>query len=244
MFSPGNHKLGGRLIWGFGLPSGAPDVCPGLSATCRTHCYARAFERYRPAAAARYRRNLALARRRDFGRLVRALLVLHDVHVLRLHVGGDFFSARYARRWLWVMRRSPRTRFYFYTRSWRAPAIKPVVDRMAELPNCRAWYSVDRDTGVPADVPPRVRLAWLMTTSDDTPPAGTGLVFRIRHLRRRPAPAAGPSVCPAEDGVARPQPVTCDRCGYCWRPTPPGRIALPVVAPTPSPPGSGEGRCV
>ena len=46
------------------LPSGTPGVCPGLSPTCRTHCYAVAVERYRPAAAARYRRNLRDSRRR------------------------------------------------------------------------------------------------------------------------------------------------------------------------------------
>ena len=51
MLTPGNRKLGGRRIWGFGLPSGTPDVCPGMSATCRAHCYAVAVERYRPAAA-------------------------------------------------------------------------------------------------------------------------------------------------------------------------------------------------
>jgi hypothetical protein len=242
MLTPGNHKLGGRLIWGFGLPSGAPDVCPGASDTCRIHCYARAFERYRPATAARYRRNLALARRRDFVPLMRAVLVLHDVRVVRLHVGGDFFSARYARRWLRIMRYSPRTRFYFYSRSWCVAAIKTVIDRMAELPNCRAWYSLDRDTGVPAEVPPRVRLAWLMTAPDEAPPAGTGLVFRVRRLRRRPASVAGPPVCPAEDGVGRPNPVTCDRCGYCWRPAVAGRIALPVIDRASFSPGRGEGR--
>jgi len=242
MLTPGNHKLGGHLIWGFGLPSGTPDTCPGLSETCRTHCYAVAFERYRPAAAAKCRRNLALARRRDFERLVRAFLVLHRVRVVRVHVGGDYFSARYARKWLRVMRRSPRTLFYFYSRSWRVAAIKAVIDRMAELPNCRAWYSIDNSTDLPADVPPRVRLAWLMTAPDDDPPAGTHLVFRIRRLRHRSAAVSGSPVCPGEDGVARSRPVTCDHCGHCWRPTTTGRVALPVIVPTPSPPGSCGGR--
>ena len=56
MLTPGNRKLGGRRIWGFGLPSGTPDVCPGMSAACRAHCYAATVERYRPAAATAYRR--------------------------------------------------------------------------------------------------------------------------------------------------------------------------------------------
>ena len=59
MLAPGNHKLGRSLIWGFGLPSGTPDTCPGLSDACRSDCYAVAVERYRPTAAARYRATCA-----------------------------------------------------------------------------------------------------------------------------------------------------------------------------------------
>jgi hypothetical protein len=163
---------------------------------------------------------------------VRAFHVAHAVRIVRVHVAGDFFAARYARKWLRIMRRSPRVRFYFYTRSWRMPAIKAVIDRMAGLPNCRAWYSTDRDTGVPADVPPRVRVAWLMTDPTDLPPSGTDLVFRVRRLRPV-APTFGACVCPAEDGIQRPRPMTCERCGICWRPNPDGRFPLPVVEPGP-----------
>jgi hypothetical protein len=228
LFTRGNHKLGRDRIWGFGLPSGTSATCPGMSQACQAHCYAIAFERYRRTASAMYRRNLALARRREFVRLVRAFLVLHSVRVVRVHVGGDYFSARYARKWLRIMHRSPRTRFYFYTRSWRIPSIKKLIDRMAALPNCRVWYSVDRATGSPSDVPPRVRLAWLMTTHADAPPSGTRLIFRIRRLRRLAMPVGDSPVCPAEDGVARAERVTCERCGYCWRPAVTGRIPLPV----------------
>ncbi len=231
MFTPGNHKLGGRRIWGFGLPSGTPDVCPGLSETCQTHCYAVAVERYRPAAAARYRQNLALTHRRDFVRRVLAFFVLHRVRVARLHVGGDFYSAGYARKWLTIVGRSPRTLFYFYTRSWRTPEIRTVLDRMANEPNCQVWFSADRDTGLPTDMPPTVRVAWLLTAPEETPPTGTGLVFRVRRLRRSRADLAGTMICPAEDGVPRSRRVTCDRCGHCWRPADGGRTPLPIIDP-------------
>jgi hypothetical protein len=232
VLTPGNLKLGGRRIWGFALPSGTPDACPGLSPTCRAHCYAVAVERFRPAAAAAYRRNLRASRRRDFVRRVVAFLVAHRVGVVRVHTAGDFHSARYARKWLAVMRRSPRVTFYFYTRSWRVAAIRPVIDRMAGLPNCVAWYSCDRDTGVPADVPAGVRLAWLSAAADEAAPPGVDLVFRVRGLRGRPAPPGGPPVCPAEDGVPRPRRATCDACGRCWHPAPAaGGTPLPVVAP-------------
>lgn len=230
MLTRGNLKLGGRRIWGFTLPSGEPDVCLGMSATCRAHCYAVALERYRPAAAAAYRRNLARSRRRDFVRRVVAFLVAHAVSVVRVHVGGDFYGHAYARKWLRIMRRSPRVTFFFYTRAWRIPTIKAVIDRMAALRNCAAWYSCDRDTGVPADVPAGVRVAWLSASEGETPPAGTDLMFRVRHLRRDPAPTGAAPVCPAEDGVPRNRRVTCDACGRCWRAaTAPGRIALPVL---------------
>lgn len=232
MLTPGDRKLGGRRIWGFGLPSGTPDACPGLSAVCRTHCYAAAVERYRPAAAAAYRRNLARSRRRDFAVRLRAFLIAHAVAVVRVHTGGDFYGRRYARQWLRVMRRSPRVTFYFYTRSWRVPAVRAVIERMAALPNCAAWYSCDRDTGVPAAVPAGVRLAWLATADDDVPPAGADLVFRIRRLRHRPAAPGGSLVCPGEDGVTRTRRVTCDRCGVCWHPARARRFPLPVIEPT------------
>ena len=231
MLTPGNHKLGGRRIWGFGLPSGTPDVCPGMSATCQTHCYAVAFQRYRPAATAAYRRNLTRSRRRDFVIRLRAFLIAHAVTIVRVHVGGDFYSPGYARKWLRIMRRSPRVRFYFYTRSWRVPAIRAEIERMAALSNCVVWYSCDRETGVPANVPPSVRLAWLATDEDDAPPAGLDLMFRISRLRRWSVAPGGTPVCPAEDGVRRTRPVTCDRCGVCWRPAPARRFPLPVTEP-------------
>lgn len=234
MLTPGNKKLGDRLIWSFGLPSGSPEVCRGLTDLCREHCYARRVEQLRPAVRARYEKNLRLSRRPDFEHRVRYFILDHDVAVVRVHVGGDFWSAPYAQKWLRVMCRLPAVRFFFYTRAWRDDAIRPVLERMAALPNCRVWYSCDRETGIPTEVPPRVRLAWLMTGADDPPPAGMGLAFRVRRLRQQAQTRVdGVRVCPEEDGVRRKAPVTCDRCGLCWRPLPGEphqRIALPVVA--------------
>lgn len=234
MLTPGNKKLGERLIWTFGLPSGRADVCVGLTDACREHCYARQVEHLRPAVLARYEKNLRLSRLPDFAQRVRYFILNHDITVVRVHVGGDFYSAAYARKWLRVLRWLPSVRFFLYTRSWRHAAIRSVLERMAELPNCRVWYSCDRETGVPAHVPPRVRLAWLMTGADDPPPADTDLAFRIRRLRRQPRTRIdGVRVCPEEDGVVRKEPVTCDRCRLCWRPLPAEPrhgIALPVLS--------------
>lgn len=235
MLTRGNHKLGGRLIWSFSLPSARPQICTGMTSLCRHHCYARRLERFRPVLRDRYEANYRLSQSSTFERRVRAFLVAHAVAVVRLHVGGDFAGASYARRWLRVMRRMRQVRFYSYTRAWRDDTIRPVLERMAGLTNCRLWYSCDAETGVPPVVPPRVRLAWLQADEGDLPPPGTDLVFRIRSLRRRPASHPGDApVCPAEDGQARPQPVTCEHCGVCWLPLPddtPGRQPLPIVPP-------------
>ena len=235
MLTQGNHKLGGRLIWSFSLPSARPDICDGMSALCRQHCYARRLESIRPAMLARYEANYELSLSPTFARRVRAFLVAHDVSVVRLHVGGDFFSPAYARKWLRVMRRSPGVRFYFYTRSWRDGAMRKILERMSLLPNCRAWYSCDRETGFPSTIPPRVRLAWLAIDQDDMLPAGADLVFRVRKLRGQEATHLhGVRVCPAEDGVPHDQPVTCERCSMCWQPLPEvssQRVSLPLLPP-------------
>lgn len=117
MLTPGNKKLGGRLIWSFGLPSGSPAVCPGLTAVCHVHCYARQVERLRPAVRARYARNLRLSRQPDFERRVRYWILAHEIQVVRIHVGGDFYSRRYARKWLRIIRQLPQVRFFCYTRA-------------------------------------------------------------------------------------------------------------------------------
>lgn len=219
MLTPGNAKLGRQLIWGFGLPSGQAKVCIGMTAACRSVCYAVRTEQYRVKARARYEHNLTLTRRHDFVRRVRAFLIAHHVRVVRIHIGGDFGNQRYVKKWLKIIRRSPRVRFFTYTRAWRDDAIRPVLESMAAEPNCQMWFSLDRDTGWPEPRPPTVRLAWLMTSPDDVPPRPVDLVFRVHSLRRTPLATVNDSpVCAAEDGMPRSTPMTCDRCRYCWKP--------------------------
>jgi hypothetical protein len=236
MLSPGNTRLGTtRAIWTFSLPS--RTSCPGRSPLCARRCYSDHIERRRPSVRRRYERNLRLSRRPTFVARVVAFIVRRRVRVVRLHVGGDFPDPAYARKWLAVMRGLPTVRFYFYSRSWRVPAVRRVLAAMARLPNVRAWFSCDRDTGVPRRVPAGVRLAWLMTAPDDRPPRAD-LVFRVRPLRRLVQKRVGweggagqALVCPTENGITGNR-TSCARCGVCWRtapPTSPTRVPLPVV---------------
>ena len=236
MLTSGNKKLGADLIWGFGLPSGRASVCAGMTATCRKHCYAVRTEQYRATAKAHYEKNLKLTRTKGFVRRMRAFLIAHHVRVVRIHTGGEFHSVRYARKWLRIVRKSPRVKFFAYSRAWRVPAIRAELGALAREPNCRIWFSADRDTGIPDGVPDGVRLAWLMTDGDDVPPVAVDLIFRVHSLRRRPLATENDSpVCPAEDGVVRVVPATCDTCRTCWRPPSPIiRTASGAPATSPS----------
>jgi hypothetical protein len=221
MLTPGNRKLGGDLIWSFALPSGTSEVCVGMTATCQKHCYAVRFSQYRKAAQAKYQRNLELSRLPDFAQRMRYFIVNEDIRVVRNHTGGDYYSVPYARKWLQVIRWLPEVKFYFYTRSWRNPGIRKVIEQMAELPNARVWFSCDRDTGVPSGIPASVRVCWLMTHLDDAPPQPVDLIFRIQRLRKLPLPTLmGSRVCPDENGKSYAVTPQCESCGYCWRPKP------------------------
>jgi hypothetical protein len=221
MLFPGNAKLGRHLIWSFSLPSGTAAVCVGMTPTCRRICYAAKLESYRPTTAKRYAINLRLSRRRGFVRRIRAFIIANYVRIVRIHAGGEFFSQRYARKWLAIIRRSPKVRFFTYTRSWRVPAIRGVLEEMAAEPNLQLWYSADRGTGLPDRLPAGVRVAWLMTAQDERPPRPVDLIFRVTPLRRTQITEIdGVPVCPAEDGLPRNHPVTCDLCRTCWRPPP------------------------
>ncbi len=219
MLTAGNKKLGTDLIWGFALPSGRAEICVGMTPTCRKHCYSRRTEQYRLKAKARYEANLRLTRRRDFARRVRAFLIAHHVRVVRIHTGGEFYSAKYARKWLKIIRRSTRVKFFTYSRAWRVPVIREVLEAMSAEPNCQMWYSLDTDSSVPDIVHTDVRLAWLMTAEDVSPPADVDLVFRVRAQRRYPLAVLDNSpVCRAENGLSQEPQMTCDRCRICWKP--------------------------
>lgn len=214
MLTPPNRKLGSRgRIWTFSLPS--VFTCPGRSQLCECHCYAKRLEAFRTSVRDRYQQNFQLAEQRDFVSKMIAFLQHRSIEIVRLHVSGDFYLAAYARKWLRIMRKCPDVTFYFYTRSWRRPAIAYVLEQIAGLENVRAWYSCDLETGVPTQVPEGVRLAWMMTEEEDVLPQGD-LVFRIHRLRRTVAKRVGLTlVCPTENGATEHR-TDCDRCGICW----------------------------
>ena len=206
----GNSKLG-RAIHVWSIP--AVDTCPGSTAVCRKLCYATRH-RFRFESV---RRRLAWNRRQcvrsDFVERMIAEIRSSGVLVLRIHVAGDFYSAGYVRKWIAIIKASPRVRFYGYTRSWQIASIAPALAELSRLGAMRLWYSIDAETGVPPVVPPNVRLAFLQTTPT-SPPTEAELVFRPQSLRTLPEL---PAVCDHETPAGKQLGVTCGSCGRCFR---------------------------
>jgi hypothetical protein len=208
----GNGKLG-QSIYHFDLP--AVVTCPGRSAVCERVCYAAGRGRFRfPQVRKRLRCCYEQSRRADFADRMAGEIRRKGILVVRIHVSGDFFDAAYAAKWLAVMRQSPRAKFYFYTRSWRVAEIASVLEQMAALRCCRAWYSIDHQTGVPERVPRGVRLAYLQVAAGEQPELAD-LMFRVRRLRRERQPLS--LVCPQETAEGRSHDANCGNCGRCWR---------------------------
>ncbi len=209
LLTMGNGKLG-QSIHHFDLP--AVSTCPGRSAACERVCYATQshylFRQVRERLKWCHRQSL----RADFAPRMVAEVKRKGVLVIRLHCSGDFYSAEYAGKWLEVMRQCPRVRFYLYTRSWRVEGIAPVLEEMAALRCARIWYSIDRDTSVPARVPVGVRLAYLQVDEGEQPEL-LDLLFVVRRLRRHAQRVGLPLLCPHQAEKA----ANCGDCGKCFR---------------------------
>jgi hypothetical protein len=178
----GNRKVGRILT--FSLPSLV--TCPGASAWCREHCYARRIERLRPNCRRAYTRNLKLSL--DSDQFITSLLfsLPATTRALRIHVGGDFYSREYCEAWYRICQLRPRTRFYAYTRSWTLPKLSESLDELKSLANTSIFASTD--PGMP--LPP---LHWRMAFVQNDPRAN-GLP------------------CPHQQGEVH----SCLDCGYCF----------------------------
>jgi hypothetical protein len=209
LLQQGNTKLG-EGIYTFSLPPVA--TCPGASPSCRRECYALRgrFHFLRDA----YRRYLAESQEEGFAAKMIGEIRRRWAGCVRIHVAGDFYSAEYVRKWVAIAQACPGTRFYVYTRSWRNPDIVGALEELSRCRNVRLWYSCDHDTGIPARVPRRVKLAWMQTSADDIP-TRADLVFRVQRLRKTVAKRVNLAlVCPVENGATGHR-TDCGRCRVC-----------------------------
>ena len=179
----GNTKVG--RVWTFSLPSFV--TCPGASAWCRQHCYASRLERLRPNCRRAYVRNLALSLEphQFVGRVLESLP--EDAALVRLHVGGDFYSREYVQNFLDICLARPNVQFWSYTRSWSATAMRLDLEQLRGLPNVQMFASTDPDMPLPPD---DWRAAFI-----DIDPRASGM--SCRH----------------QQGEVD----SCLECGYCFR---------------------------
>ena len=143
----GNTKVGN--IPTFSLPSRL--TCPGASAWCIEHCYARRFERLRTFCRLGYSRNLVLTW--DTERFIGAMLkaIPEDLPCFRIHVCGDLYSAEYARTWESICLQRPSVRFWAYTRAWVVPELRPALEELRQLSNVQVLASTDYTMPLPPE---------------------------------------------------------------------------------------------
>lgn len=216
--APSNQKLG-IGIHSFSLP--AEETCPGSTETCRLLCYAKQGHFHQPNVKRRYEANYRASLLPDFADQMVAAVRSSYARIVRVHASGDFYSAAYAEAWIAVAARCRGTDFFWYTRSWRNPAILPALSAMAAMPNVFGWWSEDRDTG-PSPATPGARVAFMVdSVADEALVDGrASIVFRTRGHKAKTGHAlkriAERLVCPVEQGVKRSVPITCSTCRICF----------------------------
>lgn len=206
----GNRKLG-LAIWQWSVP--VLRCCPGRSKLCERLCYGRRGHLNAGNVRLAHERNYKLSQSDDFVGWMNAEIRHNLVQYLRLAVVGDFYDEPYTEKWYIIMSDNPNTTFCFYTRSWRVKELFPILRAMSRLPNVRAWFSCDRETGAPPKVP-GVRRAWMMCGDEDVAPFKVDLVFRTTHRTRMHFDQRGNFVCPYDHGDKK---TTCSRCMLCYR---------------------------
>jgi hypothetical protein len=211
---PGNTKLG-PLIHHWSIPAAVRAICIGATALCLKLCYAihGHFNQtnVKNALAANYVESLEA----DFVQRVNSWLYALYVRILRVHASGEFYSAEYTDKWIEIAKQNQRVLFFAYTRSWSDPTVLARLCEYAKLPNVVLWFSCDRESGPPPEVP-EVRRAFLMTDDNDIPAYDVDLVFRDKDTTVLKWVGSA-LVCPAENGVTK---MTCSRCQLCFRDKP------------------------
>jgi len=179
----GNKKVG--RVWTFSLPSLL--TCPGASAWCREHCYARRMEKFRPNCRQAYLRNFMIAENsRQF--VQHALQSLpEDAPLVRIHVGGDFYSQDYIGEWEAICKARPDVKFWAYTRSWNIPSLSSTLEELREQPNIQLFASTDYTMPLP--------------------PEG----WRVAFIENDPRANGMPCKEQQEEAAS------CLTCGYCFR---------------------------
>lgn len=181
--SGGNIKLG--AIPNFSLPP--QKTCVGQSPAC-IDCYAKKAYRAHPSVRKAYEKNYTMSQNIGFVYRMNQYLQKYNPKLFRIHVSGDFYSARYIGQWINIIQSNPNTVFFGFTRSWRRADLLPVLDILRQLPNVKLWASWDAYTGRPP-------IAWAIAHMGNPPEGFKALQCAAYSHNKR-----------------------CIECGWCFDP--------------------------
>ena len=124
-------------VYSVSIPSGRPETCP-YADKCKAYvgsdgkivsrddyidyrCYSASMEAVYPAQLKQRNYNFELLKacnndRHELMNLINASIPI-EAHIIRIHVGGDFYSQNYFDAWLNVAMLNRNKRFYAYTKS-------------------------------------------------------------------------------------------------------------------------------
>lgn len=158
-----NSKVG----WAFSLPRN--KSCINATSICKKLCYGNGVRYQTAGQKAKRERNfrtvqfllneggsqllaqnlcsiVEAARPRDW--LTAKITGTHTAipWTLRIHDIGDFFhSVDYVEAWILTVQKYTDCKFWFYTRSFSDTDLFEALTRLASLPNCQGWLSIDSD---------------------------------------------------------------------------------------------------
>lgn len=248
-----NSKVG----WAFSLPR--TETCINATSLCRKLCYGNGVRYQSVGQKAKRARNFRTvqfllaeggpellaenlsmlvdqARPRDWltARITGGKTAIP--FTLRVHDVGDFYSSEYVQAWALTAKKRSECKFWFYTRSFADTDVFVELTKLASLPNCQGWLSVDSENFEEAILAlckaPAVWKLALLQDSDlraEIIPAFESLeaevdivnfpyhrggrhVAPVRHSLLTPCPAVvgGLALQPQKDSI-RP----CQTCAFC-----------------------------
>lgn len=195
------------------MPPGKEWTCIGETSVCE-RCYAKRGAFLRASVKKRYEENYEASMLPSFVPDMVYSIRAARAELFRKHVSGDYYDAEYVDKWRQVLRATPGTQFWAYTRSWQDEEVAFSLAALAAMPNMQLWLSADRKTGRPPIIP-FTRVAYMSVHDLDKPAYPCDLVFRDR-VRTKQLFMNGNRVCPVENGTVAGGEMTCERCGLCW----------------------------
>jgi hypothetical protein len=137
-------------IASFAIPAGI--TCP-KAGSCKNHCFAlTGHTAYVQMVRDTHSAALGLSERDDFVEKMNEVIgkkfknkKLDPKNPYRIHAWGDFYSNKYAKKWLEIIESNPNVWFYMYTKSFTMPALQELMTgiKKGTIKNAKVIQSVN-----------------------------------------------------------------------------------------------------